>query len=381
MKIPTKLPIRSIAFALSFLISQTSSANSVQFFNPASYQNPARMNTTQDTHLLTGAMFTNVYGRFSGKILGNYSTIKTNHTLLFPYIMFAHRLNDRVVCGMDVYNPILGYISWPVNGFQQNFGIDANLLSFEVAPKISIRLTEKFAIGGTLRYFSLWRTELNYAVQGSYMINKGIGDNWGGTIGIWYMYNPKNFADLSYFTPIKVTLRGTSASGLLVDRSFKFLPFTYSPGTIVLNLTHIFTDKFLAAAKICYSFWNVCKALTLQNVVLGPRTTSFILNWKNTVMANIFTRYQTSQKTAFMTLVGYDQSLVRSSNNVVAFPIGDLFYAGIGGEYRFHEKAVLSLFATQGRVWRPKIHNPPGLVDGVSLPRYTVIDLSSTFDF
>lgn len=377
----SRLSVRSAIFAFVVIVSQNAYANSVQFFNPASYQNPARMNATQDTHMQAGALFTSVYGRFTGNVLGNSGTIKSNQLLLFPYITFAHRLTDRVVGGMDICNPILGYINWPINGFQANFGVNANLLSYEVAPKMSIRLTDKFAIGGSLRYFNLWRTELNYSVLNSYMVNRGTGDTWGGSVGIWYMFNPKNFADLSYFTPLKVTLRGTSVSGPLVNRDFKFLPFTYSPGTIVLNYAHIFNARFLAAAKVTYSFWNVCKALVLKGVVLGPETTSFILNWKNTFMANLFGRVQTTQRTAFMALVGYDQSLVNSGNNVVAFPIGDLFYAGIGGEYRFHEKGVLQLFLSQGRVWRPKIHNPPGLVTGVSLPRYTLVDVSSTFDF
>lgn len=379
--------IYSISSLIFVFGIQNLSANSVQFFNSASYQNPARMNTTQNTHLLTGAMYTNVYGRFTGKVLGTEGTIKTNNNLLFPYIVFSHRISDRIVGGMDVSNPVLGYISWPPNGFQQNFGIDANLLSYEIAPKLSIKINDNWAIGGSVRYFNLWRAELNFSVLNSFERNRANGDSWGGSVGLWYMYNPKNFADISYFTPIKVTLnrQGSSTSGTLVDRNFYFKKFTYSPGTIVLNLTHIFNQTFLAAAKVTYSFWDVCKALVLKNTIIGLNPTVFTLDWKNTFSAALFGRAQTTKSTAFMAVFGYDQSLVNSGNNVVAFPIGDLFFAGIGGEYRYSERGVFQLMISQARTWRPKIHTtaPDGfhLVDGVSLPRYSLVDLSTVIDF
>lgn len=373
-------------FLLFILISHGLMANCVQFFNSATFQNPARMNTTQDTHLLTGAMYTNVYGRYSGKVFGTEGTVKSNNTLLFPYITFAHRLSDRFVGGMDISTPVLGYISWPPGQFQQNLGVDANLLSYDIAPKLSIKINDHWAIGGSLRYFSLWRTELNFSFLNSFERNRANGDGWGGSVGLWYMYNAFNFADISYFTPIKVTLdrNASSTSGDLVNRSFYFKKFTYSPGTIVLNLTHIFNQTFLGGAKIAYSFWSVDKQLILKNTVIGPNPTVFNLNWKDTVMATLFGRAQTTTKTALTLVVGYDQSLVNSGNNVVAFPIGDLFFAGIGGELRFNEKGVLQLMVSQGRTWRPKIHTDIAgfdAADGVSLPRYTIVDLSTVIAF
>ncbi len=383
--------LRLLVLALSLFSAQNATANAIQWFNAATFQNPARMNATQDTNLLTGAMYTNVYSRYSGTCLGDEGTVKSNNWLLFPYIVFATRLADRIVCGMDISTPVIGYISWPDNAFTQNLGVDANLLSFDIAPKISIKLSDKWALGGSVRYFSLWRTELNFSYFNAFERNRANGDGWGGSVGLWYMINPFNFADISYFTPIKVTLNSqgssTAPSGgvSITNRKFYFKPFTYSPGTIVFNLTHIFNQTFLAAAKVTYSFWNVDRQLILQNTAIGPNPTVFNLNWSNSWMASLFGRAQTTQKTAFMMVVGYDQTLVDSGDNVIAFPIGNLFFAGIGGEYRYNCRSILQFMISQGRTWRPKIHTDlPGLgrvADGVALPRYTIFDLSTTIAF
>lgn len=357
------------------------SANSVQFFNVATYRNPSAMQQTRDTTLESGALLTNVYNKFKGNVLGVDGKIKTDNTLLFPYGHFYHRLSEKFVVGVDVSNPVLGYILWPIDGFQANFGVDANLLSYEIAPKLSVAFSPKFAIGASLKYFSLWRTELNFAVQNSYMTNRGTGDSFGASFGFWWMINPFNFFDACYHTPINVTLKGTSVSGLVVNPDFKFLKFKYSPGTLLFNYVHIFTPKILVAAKVTYSFWTPDAQLILQNVALGPNPTVFNLRWRNTWSASLFGRFLATQKAAFLTIIGYDQSLVNSGNNTVGFPIGNLFFAGLGGEYVYNEKASVKLMLSQGRVWRPNLHFPAGLVDGTSNAIYTLLDFGATIRF
>lgn len=365
----------------ALLIASNFYGNSVQFFNVATYKNPAAMQRTADTNLETGALLTNVYNKFKGNVSGVEGTIKTDNTLLLPYGIFSHRLSSKIVAGVDVSNPVLGYILWPINGFQKNFGIDANLLSYQISPRLSFAITDKFSLGVSLQYFSLWRTELNYAVLDSYMVNRGTGDSWGGSVGFWWMINQTNFFDACYYSPISVTLKGTSASGLFVNSNFKFLNFKYSPGTLLFNYVHIFTQRILVSANLTYSFWNVDKELILKNTALGPNPTVFTLDWKNTFSASLFGRFQTTQKTALMLIAGFDESLVNSGNNVVSFPIGNLFFGGIGGEYLYNEKAGLKLMLSQGRVWRPKIHNPPGIVDGTSNAVYTLLDFGVNIRF
>lgn len=286
-----------------------------------------------------------------------------------------------MVIGLDLSNPVIGYKLWPVNGFQANFGVDANLQSWGINPKVSFKIIDQFALGASLNILYMYQAQLNFDVMNAFLVNRGTGTNVGGAFGFWAMINPKNFLDFSFFTPIKVTLHGTSVSGPSVNTNFRFLKFPYLPGTYVLNYTYIFSEKFLGAFKLTYSWWRSCKSLVLKHVAIGNDPIIFILNWKNTFNASIFGRYQATDKIALSGLFGFDESLVNSSNNVVAFPIGNVFYAAIGGEYRFAERAIMHIFLGQGRAWRPKIHNPPGLVDGTSNAIYTLLDIGWTVDF
>jgi long-chain fatty acid transport protein len=372
--------VYNFLLSLFFILSQQVFSNAMQVFSPVTFNNPARMQTTQNTHLQSGAYYLNLYERYSGKVFGGpYNTIKSNHNLLFPYALFAHRLDDRFVGGMDISNPTNAYAIYPANGFQSNLGVEVSLLSYELAPKLSVKIHDRVALGVSLRYMSLWRGEINYAVSNAVMVNQIKGDTWGGSVGIWGMINPTNFVDLAYFTPMKFTARGTSFSGFLVNRNLK-LPLTYSPGTLIFNYTHIFNPTYLATWQVAYSFWNANKHLVIINPVLGPQKTIFNLNWHNTFMVNMFNRVQTTERTALMVIVEYDQSLVDAFNNFVIYPIGDTYSAGIGGEYRFSDKGVLQLLGMQGRSWRPKVHNT-GLSDGVALPRWTIVNLSCIIDF
>lgn len=361
-------------------------ANGIQYFQPATYVNPALLQLTQGSQSTAGVVVTNIYNKFSGSVGGVSGTVSTNNTPLFPYFLFSHRLSERVVGGLDVTHPLLTYITWPVNGFQAPSAINTIVKAYEITPKLSFSVTPKFALGISFRYLDLYNVQLSFAPLGFYLQNNVSGVGYGGSFGFWYMFNPKTFFDLSWFSPICSTLRGSSALGSATSDRVKVDSFQYAPNTFVANLTHSFTDRFLVLAKLAYSYWSPDKKLVARHLA-APVPSPFVipLNWKNTWMASLFGRYQAWAKFAFSGVIGFDESIVTASYNLVGLPIGNLFCAGIGGEYRFTQTAWMKLMIGQARSYRPAFHNAadvtPAPAHGSSYERYSWADFNTSVAF
>lgn len=373
------MKFRFLGFFL--LASQFVAANPVQFFYAASYQNPAKMIHTKDSRLVGGVIIPNIYDRFKGTALGVKGHVKTNYALAFPYMMSEQRFTDRIVCGLDVSNPVLAYILWPVNGFQRAFGIDTIVNSYELAPKISVGITENFALGASFRYLNLYRAELNYSVLGNFLMNRATGDGFGGAVGFWYKLWCKTFIDFSWFSPINSTVHGVSVSGRAVNTHFFASSLKYAPSTFILNIAHIFNERYSGSIKLAYSLWHSVRRLILNNTAIGPNPMIINLDWKSTINASVYGRIQYVPKFAILGLFGYDQSPVNASNNFVFLPLGHVFYGGAGFEYRFNDIAVFQVIAGQARQAQPKIHAPAAFINGSNLGLYTWVDISSTLAF
>ena len=372
---------RRLGLASLFFLSCQLTANTTQVFYPASFQNPAAMQQIKDTKMVSGVFFPNVNFKFTGKVAGRHGTVKSNNTLFFPYFVGAQRIVDRVVLGVDVSNPILGYVTWPVNGFQRALSVKTIVESYEVTPKISISLTKKLAIGGSFRYLSVYRGQLDYTVLNSLVTNNGTGHAVGGTVGFWWMINPQTFLDFSYFTPIKLSLHGTSTSGPFIRTNLRTNSLVFSPATFILNLLHVFGPKFSLFGKFAYSCWNPTKRLILYNTALGFQPTVLNLNLHNTYMCSVGGRYQPYSRLAFNALAGYDQAWTDSKHNALTFPFGNLWFGGLGIEIKFAQLAWLKIFAGQGRSSHPKVQNPPAFVNGTNKSIYTWGDISGVVNF
>jgi len=369
------------ALFLSSCIGVTSlNANTSQVFYPAAFQNPAAMQHIHDTRMVSGIFFPNINFKFTGTVLGRHGTIKSNNTLFFPYFVGAHRVQERVVLGVDVSNPILGYTTWPVNGFQRALSVTTIVESYEVTPKMSISLNSKLAIGGSFRYLNVYRGQLDYTVLNSLVTNHGTGQGIGGTVGFWWMINPQTFLDFSYFTPIKFALHGTSTSGPFISTNLRTNSLLISPGTYILNLLHVFGPKFSLFGKFAYSCWDT-KRLILKNVAIGLQPTVLNLNLHHTFMGSAGFRYQPYSKLAFNALAGYDQAWTGATHNSLTFPFGNLWFGGLGLEIKFTDLAWIKLFAGQGRSSRPKVNNPPAFVNGINKSIYTWGDISGVVNF
>jgi long-subunit fatty acid transport protein len=373
--------VRGAGLALATLFVQQVSANGLQFWNVATFQNPASMQETQGRHLVSGILVPDFYEKFHGTVLGTEGTVKSNNILTLPYITFSDRLNCTFVGGLDYSNPTLAYVLWPVSGFQAPVAVDAIIQTNEITPKLSIAINDKFAIGFSFRYLNIWRAELNYDVFGNFLTNRGKGNGFGAAAGFWWMINPRTFLDVCYFSPIRVTTHGDSVSGVFFKTNTKSRPFNVLPMTFVLNLAHVFTSKFSGSIKLAYSHWHPDKQLVLDNTAIGMDPLILTLNWRDTFMGMASGRYLVHPKAAFLAIVGYDMSPSNPRNNILIFPVENLPFGGFGGEYMFAPNSWLKVFAALAQGNSPKIHNKAQFTEGKATVRVAWLDVSATVNF
>lgn len=366
-------------FAL--LTSQYAAANSFQYWWPETFKNPATMDKVKGSHVESGVFIPRFYQEFTGRVGATHGHVKGHKVLYLPYNLFAHRLGCRFVGGIDLTNPLLFYTVWPSNSFVRPLGFEALTNTFEVSPKLSYKINDHWAIGASLRYVNIIDAQLNYTVLNRYVFNRGKASTYGCSVGVMWTYSPKWIIDLSYFSRIQATIRGTSISNTTTNRAFHTNSFIFGPDCGILNIMHIYNRKFLMNLKVTYSYWHPNKKLLLNNVAAGLNPTILITKQKNIWHGSLYGRYQTGGRAAIFGAVGYDEALTRTAQNSPAFPTGTVYFFSGGGEYRFSKAGWLSLQVGQGRSHSPKIGSPPGIAKGSWFGLYTWIDAKARIDF
>jgi long-subunit fatty acid transport protein len=293
-------------------------------------------------------------------------SITSDSNIKNPYFLFAHRYSPTVVFGLDVSQPVVGVVEWPADGFQKALGINSVVRGYEIIPKMSVSLTPSLALGAAFRLSNIYDSELSSnATAAGYTQSLATGWGIGGALGFWYKYNPCTMIDGSVFSSMNANLRGTSTQGSSVTNNFSVGGVQNLPTTFIVSLTRIFNQKFIGSAKVAYSMWGSSHNLILLNRAGASGPIKLPLNWRNTFYVSLFGKYLWTPKTSLLGLVSYDQSLVNSTNNIVAFPIGNKYSAGVGAEYRFVKQAAVRLLAGGA------ISNNPNITTASSVPAFT----------
>lgn len=238
----------------------------------------------------------------------------------------AYKVTDWLSVGLAVYTPYGSAVKWDKDWQGSHLVNDIDLQAVYVQPTVSIKVNDKFSIGGGPIY-----------VNGSANLNRNLSRNltdeagnrsnitidakgitaWGYTLG--FMFNPTDRIRMgfNYRSEITVEARGEKATfhnipsflqGTFTDTKFDAdFPL---PAEISVGISFQVTDKLLLAADYNRTQWKVYDALVVdfENNVptsYNPR------NYKDSDAYRLGAQYTANEKFTFRAGWYVDQSPVQ----------------------------------------------------------------------
>ena len=318
----------------------------VTFFNPAGM---AFLENKFNLSVGANALFAE--SKFQNS---TYNWTNSTSNLGTPFNVYAtYRLTDWLTAGLAVYTPYGSAVEWDQDWQGSHLVNNIDLKAIFVQPTVSVRLGERFSIGGGPIYVT-GSVDFNRNVDRSttdedgnrtdLTINaKGI-TAWGYTAG--FMFNPtdKLRIGVNYRSEIIMEARDGDATfsdvpayaaGTLTNTTFDAdLPL---PGELTTGLSYQVTDKWMLAFDYNYTLWGVYKSLDvkfnngLPNSI-NPR------NYKNSSTYRVGTQYEATDKFTFRAGWYFDESPVQDGYFAPETPRNDSMGFTGGLTYQFSQK-------------------------------------------
>lgn len=288
--------------------------------------NPAGMAFLKDKfNLSVGASALFSKTRFQNS---TYNWEASSDNLGTPFNAYAtYRVTDWLTAGLAIYTPYGSAVEWDQDWQGSHLVNNIDLQAIFVQPTVSIRIGEKFSIGGGPIYAT-------GAVNFNRNLSRNLTDEdgnrtdltidakgisaWGYTAG--FMFNPSDKVRLGFNYRSEITMEARDgeatfsdvpayAAGTLTNTKFNAdLPL---PAEVTTGLSYQVTDKWLVAFDYNYALWSAYKSLDVefQN---GLPTSVNQRNYKNSSTYRIGTQYVANDKFTFRAGWYFDQSPVQN---------------------------------------------------------------------
>ncbi|WP_438967153.1 OmpP1/FadL family transporter [Flavobacterium sp.] len=245
-----------------------------------------------------------------------------------PFNAYAtYRVTDWLTAGLAIYTPYGSAVEWDQDWQGSHLVNNIDLKAIFVQPTVSIRIGEKFSIGGGPIYAT-------GAVNFNRNLSRNLTDEdgnrtdltidakgisaWGYTAG--FMFNPSDKVRLGFNYRSEITMEARDgeatfsdvpayAAGTLTNTKFNAdLPL---PAEVTTGLSYQVTDKWLVAFDYNYALWSAYKSLDVefQN---GLPTSVNPRNYKNSSTYRVGTQYVANDKFTFRAGWYFDQSPVQN---------------------------------------------------------------------
>jgi len=373
-----------ITGAMIALPIEQANAAGVQTFTSLTYFNPADMDFVDNFKFTVGGGFVNVRSKFTGTHLGVSGTSKSNRDNVFPYGQIIYRIpscHKKLVIGFDVSNPGLADLKYKSGNLA---GTESRVISRNYSPKVSYQILDKLTLGFGLDILYGSTGVANFqatpAPNSLILKNKGHGSSFGWDAGFLWKVLPITYISGSYHSKHKLNYDGYSQFGTNITTTSLNVPL---PDTFSLNYLQILSKEWLVNFNAKYMLWkDVYKSFIVRNAATPGGTLIFPLNYKNSWMGQIYSRYHFAEKWAGVGFVEYDSNPQPKAFRPIEFPADQLWFFGLGLQYmptKNIETQLLYGFAYSN----PGINNiqTTGRTVGKDKIKVNLVDLRITYKF
>jgi len=245
-----------------------------------------------------------------------------------PFSLYAsYKAMDWLALGLAVYSPYGSAVEWDQDWAGSHLVNNIDLKAIYIQPIASIRLTDKFSIGGG-PIFVTGGVEFNRNLTRSLTDEEGNRSDvtldaknvtaWGWSAG--FMFNPVDNIrlGLNYRSEITMEARDGDATfndlpafaqGIYTNTTFNAdLPL---PAEITAGISWQINDKWLVAFDYNRAFWNVYESLTVDFANPGIATSVNPRNYKDASTFRFGTQFKPNDKLILRAGIYHDESPVR----------------------------------------------------------------------
>ncbi|WP_299219693.1 outer membrane protein transport protein [uncultured Aquimarina sp.] len=239
----------------------------------------------------------------------------------------SYKVNDWLALGLGVYTPYGSEVTWPTDWAGSHLVNNIELAAIYIQPVVSIKLSDKFSIGGGPIYVTgsvnfnrnanRTLTDIDGNRSNITVDDSGVS-NWGWSISA--MFNPtENFRlGFNYRSEIILEAEGGEATfsnfpnspAVPANGTTTFDAELPLPAELSVGLSYQFHKKWLFAFDYNRQFWDVYESLDIQ---FGTGTTSLnTRNYKNSSVYRFGLQYDATSKISLRAGYYIDESPVQS---------------------------------------------------------------------
>ena len=311
--------------------------------------NPAGM-AYKSTGVQLGANYVSIKAKARGHLNGDADDVGKLHARkVLPHFFAQKRIGEDLTLGTGVYVPFGLGTYYDKNWYGQTHALNSEINVIDIAAAASYKLTDSFAIGGSIfaeKMDARLTNSVYHPLYGNIGTSDLNADDWskGYNIGATFepvkdtrfgvTYRSKTIHNIK--GPHYLHLMGTDKQGICGTK-------LVLPEHVLLTAYQKVGDFGLSAIARWTRWSHFNKLVIYSDAKTGVRTDSTPVyeNWRNVWMAGVGTDYYLNKNWTLRAGVAYDQGAVkRPENRTARVPDSNRWIASVGASYMFENWQV-----------------------------------------
>lgn len=319
--------------------------------------NPAGMSLIDGPQIVAGGHVIGLKAEFSGSAtnpgaLGGGAATggqggDAGGLSVVPNFYFVMPIADSLRFGVGVNAPfglVTEYDDTWIGRFQ---GIKSELMTVNINPSISFKVSEMFSIGAGISYQRLDTELTNAVVLGAGQTGRAKleadDDGWGWNAGVIFQPTASTKIGFSYRSTIDYKLDGdvsvTSDSGAPAAvaaanaSSGTATADLTLPDSFSLSLAQALNDRVELLADVTFTRWSEINRINIVNPGNGTLRDSLVLDFDDTYRYSIGVNYKLNDDWKLKGGIAYDETPVKgAASRTVRLPDNDRTWVSIGAQ-------------------------------------------------
>ncbi|HEX7811737.1 MAG TPA: OmpP1/FadL family transporter, partial [Burkholderiales bacterium] len=226
-------------------------------------------------------------------------------------------------------------------------GIKSELMTINVNPSLSFKVSEAFSIGAGLNYQIIDAELTNAVVLGAGVEGRAkleADDNaWGWNVGVLFQPSASTKIGVSYRSIIEYTLEGsttvTDPTGATVSAvSGDTHADVTMPDSFSISLAQKLNDRWEILADASFTRWSEINTVDIVNSVSGVPRDRLVLDFDDTWRYSIGANYRLNEGWLLKGGVAFDESPVKgATSRSVRLPDADRTWVSVGAQVKLKQ--------------------------------------------